>query len=201
MTILNISELNKGWGICGFASSLGALYQNGFFSKTIDRAVSQNQLNTRLLAEIKTYLVILQAENKILLLNEIESFTKSFGGNFSNFTIKKYIEKINSIAASPPNLKDERFSIAMPPNGVVDYLIRICNMKNPLLKECRYSASDNVILGLADSTQTGGGWKGLRHWVYKKNNSEIFNWGKKETLSELLAHDANWRILYEIKLS
>ncbi len=200
MTILKISELNKGWGICGFASALGALHQNGVFSGTIDHAVKHNQLNTRLLAEIKTYLVILISENKSGLINEIERFTQSFGGSYSNFKIKTYIEKINSISSSPPNLNDKGFSIAMPPNAVVDYLKRVGSLDKALIVKGPKPVLDNVILGLGDKTKSGGEWEGLGHWVYKKNNSEIYNWGKKETLAELKAHNKNWQIVYQIIL-
>jgi hypothetical protein len=41
-------------------------------------------------------------------------------------------------------------------------------------------------------------WNGLGHWVFKKSSLEIYNWGKIETLTELLAHDPNWRIVYQI---
>jgi len=59
------------------------------------------------------------------------------------------------------------------------------------------SILNNVILGLGDKTKSDE-WSGLRHWVYKKNDSEIYNWGKKETWSELLAHDANWHVVYQV---
>ncbi len=107
MCILKISELNSGWGICGFASSLGALHQNGLFTGTIDQAAKKNQLSTRLLAEIKTYLVILQSENKNALLNEIQRFTRTFGGVFTAFTIQAYIEKVNSISTTAPDLNQK----------------------------------------------------------------------------------------------
>jgi len=194
--VLAISELNKGWGICGFASVLGALHQNGVFTGTIDHAVTHNQLNTRLLAEIKTYLVVLQSEESGLI-DEIERFTRTFGGPFSGFTIDNYIKKVNTISSSPPNLSDSGFSIAMPPNAVVDYLDRVAGKKAVLTPDPTH-VRNNVILGLGDKTKPGGEWKGLGHWVYKKTDLEIYNWGKQETQAELLKHDKNWQIVYQI---
>ena len=198
MTVLGISHLNRGWGICGFASALGALHQNNIFTGTIDQAVTQNQLNTRLLAEIKTYLVILQSENYNLLLNEIRRFTRSFGGVYSTFDIQTYIEKINNIGENIANVSQD-FSIAMPPNAVADYLRRIGGLKAVLVSGSKPELN-NVILGLGDKTRSDE-WNGLRHWVYKKGNSEIYNWGVKETLVELMKHDSNWRIVYQIAVA
>jgi hypothetical protein len=198
MSVLKISDLNRGWGICGFASALGALYQNNVITGTIDRAVARDELNTRLLAEIKSYLVILQSENHTLLLDEIRRFTRSFGGVYSNFDIQTYIERVNGIGKNLANVSRD-FSIAMPPNAVADYLRRIGGLKAVLVGGPKPELN-NVILGLGDKTKSDE-WKGLRHWVYKKNDSEIYNWGAKETLSELMAHDPNWRIVYQVAVA
>lgn len=195
--VLEISELNKGWGICGFASALGALYQNKAIGGAIDQAVSHNQLNTRLLAEIKSYLVMLQSENNNLLLDEIARFTRSFGGVYASFTIQAYINKISSIGSNIANVGKD-FSIAMPPNGVADFLRRIGGVKAVLVGGSCPELND-AILGLGDKTVSDQ-WKGLRHWVYKKGDSEIYNWGKKETRAQLLAHDANWQIVFQIAM-
>lgn len=198
MCVLKISELNKGWGICGFASSLGALYETGTLKGTIDAAVQKGHLSTRLLAEIKTYLVILKSENQILLLNEIKRFTKSFAG-FAGFTIDKYIAKVNTIATTAPNLADKDFSIAMPANAVLDYLKRIGEKKSArIVASNRVLYPNNVILGLCDTRKASNEWKGLGHWVYKKSASEIYNWGEKESETELMSHNSNWVIGYQI---
>ncbi len=198
MSMLSIYELNRGWGICGFASALGVMYQrDGRLGGVIDAAATKNQLNTRLLAEIKSYLVMLQAEGNQLLLNEIVRFTQSFGGPYRNFSIDAYIAKVNSIGTSPVNERDSGFSIAMPPNGVADYLRRVGGMKVVLVSGSSMSLN-NVILGLGDKTKAGGEWKGLRHWVFKKNNSEIYNWGRKETHAQLMGHNANWQVVFQV---
>lgn len=199
MTILDISQLNRGWGICGFASTLGALHQNGILGETIDRAVMNNQLKTRLLAEIKSYLVVLQSENQSLLLDEITKFTRSFKG-FEKFTIQGYINHVNGIALSDPKLNDSQFSIAMPPSAVADYLRRVGGLRNVQLIDQSVANFDNVILGLGDGDKRRIRWKGLGHWVYKKSNASIYNWGKKESLNQLMAHNPKWKIVYQILL-
>lgn len=201
MTILPISELNKGWGICGFASALAALHQNGIFSQAIDHAINKQQLKTRLLAEIKTYLVILKSENQTRLLNEITRFTRTFSG-FQNFTIDNYISKINSIAVSEPSTSDDQFSIAMPPNAVIDYIKRIGGMKHALMVKNANTAFDNVILGLSKSDHARVEWSGLGHWVYKKNNAAIYNWGEKLTSTQFqqLMSERKWHISHQILL-
>jgi hypothetical protein len=199
--ITNISELNRGWGICGFASSLAALYQNGHNAKIIDRAVGANQLETRLLAEIKTFLVTLQAENNTTLLKEIETINRSLVSG--SFSIPQYIKKINTIATTLPNRSDSSYSLAMTPNALINYLKFSCGFKNVKViprPSTEFSAFDNVILGLSSPKVKDTRWNRLAHWVYKKNNYEIYNWGQKVTLEELLAtDDFYFKIIYEIR--
>jgi len=199
MTILSISQLNRGWGICGFASALGALHQNGILVKPIDHAVMNNQLKTHVLEEIKSYLFALDSSNQSLLLDEITRFTRSFKG-FETFTIRGYINHINAIGISAPKLDDNQFSIALPPTAVADYLRRIGGFRNVQLIDQPAARFDNVILGISDGDKRRIRWKGLGHWVYKKSNAAIYNWGQKETLSQLMAHNPKWKIVYQILL-
>lgn len=102
---------------------------------------------------------------------------------------------VNSVGGDIANIGQD-FSIAMPPNAVADYLRRMGGVKAVLIGGSS-STLNNVILGLGDKTKSDE-WSGLRHWVYKKNDSEIYNWGKKETWRELLTHDANWHVVYQV---
>ena len=129
------TELNQGWGVCGFTSSFYSLYEQnpGKRAKLIGVGIA-----TKVLAEIKTYLNTLKT-GEFQLLSDIEEFTKSFEG-FSNFTIDAYIERITEVGVElgksgdvTSKADDDRirsnqsFSIAMPPAAVADYLIRIWN--------------------------------------------------------------------------
>lgn len=198
MCVLKISDLNRDWGICGFASSLGALYEAGIVKGAVDTAVDKGHLSTRLLAEIKSYLVILKAEGEMSLLNEIERFTQSFQG-FEGFTVDNYIAKVNTIGGlTEQQIKDKDFSIAMPPNAALDYLKRIGEKKNSRIETGGgVSYPSNVILGLCDPGKASNDWKGLVHWVYKKSTSEIYNWGQKVSQEELM-NQGNWQIGYQI---
>jgi len=199
MTILKISDLNRGWGICGFASALGALHQNGLLGNTIDKAVTQDHLKTRILAEIKSYLVLLQSQKHQSLIHDIEEFTSTFAG-FGGFKIQSYINHINDIALNDPDRADKQFSIAMPASAVADYLRQMGELKHVQLIDQSSLNFNNVILGLGDKTDTKRmKWKGLAHWVYMNNNI-IYNWGKKQTLQQLmqLQRDRNWQIVYQI---
>jgi len=190
MGIEDISFWNKGWGICGFASALGALYEAGIVKGAID-ATSKTDLGTRLLAEVKTYLVILQSKNENSLLKEITRFTKLWN---AAFTIESYIAKINTIASTPPKQYDKGLTLAMPPSAVLDYLKRIGDKKNARIEINSKVSFDNVVLGLCDPNLSNE-WNGLRHWVYKKSNSEIYNYGNKIKWGQL---PSDRKVVYQI---
>jgi hypothetical protein len=157
---------------------------------------------TKVLAEVKTYLMLLKADGNISLLNEIETFTRSFGkvgkADFSNFTIDAYIALVNkAVSRTEGDIKgDANYSIAMPPNAVVDYLRRVWD----------YEASLEVVSG-----GDGGGvdgiigvskglmplYGGLCHWMYRFNG-RIYSWGS--TFSSVHAADNAYRVCRIIKI-
>jgi hypothetical protein len=189
--ITDLSALNSGWGICGFSSSLGALYVNDpAIKKTVDAAVKDGTLKYRMLAEIKTYLNLLRSKNRNDLLKEIENFTRTFP-DFETFTINNYIATINEFAEKEPDVTNKKYSIAMPINGLVEYLKIVGNKTNAKATLTSTSTKDNVILGLYDEHKT------LKHWVYKKSNVEVYNWGQVTNLETILAK-YNRTILCEV---
>jgi hypothetical protein len=166
-----ISEPNRKWGICGFASCIGAMYKNGFIGKTI-RA---DHLETRLLAEVKTYIRMLQADGSTLV-EDIQAFTRTFGD--ATFSIERFIKQIDTFYTIPSNT-----GLAMPPHALVDYLQRCYDMKKARLAPLS-PALNNVILGLVDPG--GGPYKGLKHWVFKRDVKRVYNWGEKKSLAEVM---------------
>jgi hypothetical protein len=156
-------------------------------------------LDTRLLAEIKSYLVMLQAEGNLLLLDEIVRFTRSFGGKYATFTIEKYIAKVNTIGSTAPHHRDSGFSIAMPPNAVCDYMRRVGGMKAVLVQGSSLKLAP-VVLGLGTPGQAHTEWRGLKHWVLKENDSVVYNWGKKRTFEDLMNIDGKgkWEVVFQI---
>lgn len=194
MPATDISKLNIEWGICGFASALGALYENNVIAQNIERAVTKQQLNTRLLAEIKTFLGMLRIDNQTHILAEIQAFTQSFGGQYSNFTISSYIQKINNVVLSGSPAGD--FSIAMTPKGLIEYLKRIgekANAREIPVKEKR----DNIIIGLGTNDKSEL-HNGLKHWVYKKDENRVYNWGEIKKLAEVQKDCDGLGIVYQI---
>jgi hypothetical protein len=174
---------NNFWGICGINSSLYALYQNNPALRS--RLEKGALIPTMILAEIKTFLRMLEAEGKQSLLGEIESFTRTFNG-FEAFTVRSYIERINEAAANVSSgsasqwnlLEEPKFSIALPPNAVVYYLQKICGFDNARLVGLD-SADTELVLGLwrndGDNMNT---YNGLRHYVYYRNGT-YYSWGQQ----------------------
>jgi hypothetical protein len=187
-TINSMGKLNTKWGICGFASALYALYTHSpRQQKDLSAAAG---IETRMLAEIKSYLKMLQADERKDLLDKIQIFTRSFGGQWAAFDIDKYIGQINASVnvANPANLGD--FSIAMPPEAVADYLQRICDFKLAKIWTGSGTEPKELILGL--SSQKMKMYNGLAHWVYLSNGI-IYSWGVQfASLQNFLSTNASY---------
>ena len=174
-----MGNLNKGWGICGFTSSLYALYSNTAQQQQGTLSGSA-QVSTRMLAEIKTYLRMLQADNETGLLDDIEGFTRSFK-NFGHFDIGRYIETINNSVSLPngPDVKDvATYSIAMPPHAVVDYLKRGCGFNNARMLDGSSSASEMILGVTSVKNPQANKYNNLAHYLYQ-NKQLIYSWGQQ----------------------
>lgn len=180
-----MGTLNNRWGVCGFNSSLYALYEHNPTKRA--ELTSAAKIDARVAAEIKTFLRMVQAEGNAKLLSDIETFTRSFGGQWTGFTIAGYIQKIDAEAAR----EGEKFkakmradlSMAMPPHAVVAYLQKAAGfagasvMVDPLGGGfLTGSTANEQIVGLRKSTMTS--YNGLAHWVYL-NNGVVYSWGRQ----------------------
>lgn len=174
-TINNMGALNTRWGICGFASALYALYGHSPRKQQAELSPAA-ATETRMLAEIKSYLRMLQADERVDLLNAIQTFTRSFGGQWATFAIDKYIDKINASVkvADPATLGD--FSIAMPPEAVVDYLQRMCGLESARILTGKQPDPKELIVGLSKPNMKL--YNGLAHWVYLLNGT-VYSWGSQ----------------------
>ena len=199
----DMGKMNIGWGICGFTSSLYALYEH---NPTLRSSLAKGgKTGTRVLAEIKTYLRILQAEGETTVLSDIEKFTKSFGGKFANFTVDSYIESINEVVTSGANPNDDKYSVALPPGAVVDYLKRVCQFKDAKLVDLSAKGSEFILGVCGNDPKILYG--GLEHYLYYLNGT-IYSWGKTFTgkdLNEGVAKaaaevKATWTIGYKIAI-
>lgn len=183
--IERVGVANSYWGVCGFSSAFQAIYQLNPGKKALIHGAS---VTTRVLAEIKTYLVTLKADGKFGLLQEIETFTRSFpktqnGTDFSTFKIDDYIKLIDqAVGKSDTQLKDEELhSIGMPPRAVVDYLDRMWQKRATL---SLFDTGTDGIIGVKRDTRPMYG--GLCHYMYRLKNN-IYTWGTKHKS----VHDAN----------
>lgn len=202
VSALNVSGSGNLGGICGFASTIGALFENGLLGESAKQSLDKSHLNTRVLATIVTYLRILKAENNQQYINEIVSFTQAFGG-YETFSIDAYIKKIEDVVVAPKNI-DKDFSIAMPPNPVADF-IRRNGLKTVLVKGPTPALRSNVILGLGDGTKTDK-WGGLKHWFYCNHSGTIYNYGNSygsdQVTSKMAEYFPNtsWSVVYQLPL-
>jgi len=207
MTRLGIT--NKDWGVCGFTSSFYAMYDlNPATRPQIITATAA----FRVLAEIKTYLMMLKAEGSDLL-DKIRDFTRTFGGSFKDFTIETYIAEINKAAAMGMSrnqiLAEEKFSIALPPEAVADYIQRIWGWKTKITEFSVGTGGGDGIIGVSSSeydavTGAKKPYHGLEHYMYR-SGGKIYSWGKSfssvQEASKGGAGGVLWRVCYEIAIT
>jgi hypothetical protein len=173
-----MGTLNNRWGVCGFTSSLYALYEN---SPSLRAQLTESaKVSTRVIAEIKSFLRQLEADGNAKMLTEIADFTRSFEG-FGGFTIAEYIRQIDAVAAKGASYAKGDFSIALPPEAVVAYL-RYIGFRNPqvLPTGADLTGKNELVLGLADPTGKLTQYGGLCHYVYQKG-STVYTWGRQFT--------------------
>lgn len=199
---------NKKQGICGFTSTLYAVYtKKPELQKNLERALSEETRSTRLLAEIKTFLQTLKANKNPeseKVLQDITELTRSFP-NFGLWTVDSYIGSIDVLGkgATPDKevaVQEKIYSIAMPPDAMIKY-ISSWGIK-PKLTDSIPSGVD-CILGLTRPEAPSNKWKNLAHYVYQDGNGKIYSWGKQfQSLTDLNNQETkDYSIIYRIRLS
>lgn len=187
--------LNAGWGICGITSSLYALYQHRGDNKLAQSAL----VGSRMLAEIKTFLVTLQANHDLTTLGEIEAFTKLFPG-FGGWSVKGYIASINQIGQKNfvVNTNDDKtYSLGLPPRAVVKYLRLMCNFHGA--RELHLSQNANeMIIGVRMKNGRTAPYNGLVHWMYMHNGT-VYSWGQQ--FDSVTAADADFVVCCKIAIT
>lgn len=202
MSIDDMGVMNRPWGICGFTSSLYALHNNSPGRRGALEAGATSA--TRILAEIKTYLRLLQADGKQGILDGIEEFTQSFPG-FDTWTIADYIERVNAVVVNGADQNDPNFGIGMPPSAVVDYLKRVCNFPNARIHDGGADPGE-MILGMGTDRLGMPLYDGLGHYVYSLN-ATIYSWGNRYANPNTAMHGtagvdgAHWNVAYKIAIT
>jgi len=175
MSLDKMGVMNAPWGICGFTSSLYALHNHSPATKH-EALEKGGESATRMLAEIKTYLRMLQANGKQGILDSIEAFTQSFP-TFDTWTIDTYIQRINAVVTNGADTADPNFGIGMPPAAVVDYMKRVCDFPNA--REIAVGVTvPEMILGMGTAALGMPMYDGLGHYLYSLNN-RIYSWGNQ----------------------
>jgi hypothetical protein len=205
-----IGVTNAGWGVCGFTSTLYAMY-------ALNPGVRGQVINAtegyRVLAEIKTYLVMLKAENSPHL-KAIRDFTRSFGKPHDKFEIDKYITRINEAAGDNLTVEEvlanEKFGIATPPAAVADYVARAWGWRGTVEEFPGGGGHGDGIIGVRSSTHTSGLFRrakpyhGLEHWMYRWNGS-VYSWGQRFTDVAAAAAGgaggAPWTVCYVVRVT
>ncbi|HEY4253887.1 MAG TPA: hypothetical protein VGM87_21950 [Roseomonas sp.] len=185
---------NKGWGVCGFTSTFYAMWAQNPGSRG---ALMNAPKPFTVLAEIKTYLMLLLATGKTAELKSITDFTRSFGAPYDAFTIDSYVARINDAV----DLTDEQivgnklFGIAMPPTCVADYAKRIWGY------DCAITTGDaggNAIIGVQSSAYpTMTAYRGLCHYMYRYNN-RIYSWGK--SFGSVAEANSKYTVVWTLRL-
>jgi hypothetical protein len=145
------------------------------------------------MAEIKSFLVMMKADGKQGVLDQIAELTRTFP-NFAGWTVDDYIASIDRQAAA-------NYSIAMPPESTMEYMRTAWKMRPGLVDMLRPGGGD-AIFGL---TRTGGPvnrWKNLAHYVYRAADGSLLSWGEKfKDLAELNAKKKrDYSVVYIIKV-
>lgn len=165
---------NSRHGICGFTSTIYAVYENmPHMRHKID--TSSPDAATRLMAEIKTFLVLMKAQGKQSILNDIRELTQSFGGVYATWTPDSYISKINATAcAVGVDAVITNYSIAIPPNALMEYMKEMWGF-NPAIA----LSGHNAIVGLTRTGAPHNRFGNLAHYVYEGPDGTLYSWGQE----------------------
>ena len=179
--INNIGQVNIDYGVCGFTSALYALYTQSPENQQ-EYLSSAAKYKSRVAAEIKTFLKILEAEgdasSENSLFKQITDFTRTFGGDYANFSIPQYVSAINTMTTGAAQADSVDISIAMPPEGVVKYLREICNLNSAIVDHRQQPWPKEAIIGVRHGNTAAGMYDGLVHYVYRKEPT-VYSWGKR----------------------
>ncbi len=191
-----LGTVNQGWGVCGFTSTFYSMYAVNPGKRAM---LLGAYIPTKVLAEIKTYLMMLKADANLALLGGIETFTRSFGPDFASFSIDTYIEHVNgAVSRSDAEIvADRKYGIAMPPEAVGDYVRRIWDHK----ADVQAATGDSGADGIVGVRKEGGGATlhgGLVHWMYRHNGT-VYSWGR--SFPSIAHANKDYRLCWLIRIT
>lgn len=182
---------NDTHGICGFTSTLYALYhRRPSLQNRLDQAMDDATRATRMMAEIKTFLRIMQAEGNQRILKAITELTRTFP-KYERWTVERYIRGISRQTIA------NNYSIAMPPEATMEYMRTAWDMR-PVLSDT--DQPGDVILGLTRTGAPRNRWKNLAHYVFQAAGGTIYSWGDQfSDIAEMNARrKRDYSVIYRI---
>lgn len=161
---------NLSQGICGFTSALYAAwecipYMQASLTSRMRTGLGRTAHLKELIGEFLTELA--KSDGGRLLIEDIEELTRSFGGQYSSFTIQSYGSGLTGATD---------YSIAMPPEAVVELLHGWGLRWNFVIGQ----GTGPAILGLSRPNMTNR-WYNLAHYVYRRGDGRILSWGQQFT--------------------
>src|SRR5262249_53201490 len=178
-TFTDLGRVNRGWGVCGFTSSVYAMYA----TRPGERALLINATrHFKVLATIKSFLTLLRAGGETELLREIELFNRYFGD--PHFTLEEYVQHhINEAEITEGFARSDKYRLAMTPNGVARFLetqgfrAKVRRMKDSILPDL----GGDAIIGVKEVKGVDPNkpmYDGLCHWMYR-HGGKIYSWGRE----------------------
>lgn len=195
-----LTNLNKGWGICGFVTALAMLHKDnpGITAAGGGSFVNAANSRTRMLAEIKTFLVTLKAEGPAQMLIDIQEFTRSFGGQFLGFTPDDYIARVDKhVGDGDVQRGDDQWGIGLPPDALVHYLKTITGLPSARLLNNAAPNPGRYIVGVRNVTKMRALYDGLCHYMYVCNG-RVYSWG--ESFPSVTAANPNYAVTHRISM-
>jgi hypothetical protein len=177
MRQVDISHYNSKWGICGFTSALTHLYESDVRLKNRIELGNEKAIRLALLIEVVTFLKYLKAFRSDLIPG-LEKLNKDLLNESMTAGVDAFITQWQTeLRAGVKISEDSKFHCALTPEALVLFLHEMCGLKGAALTSGTDRPNEKGILGLYNDT-------GLRHWVYRAANRNVYNWGKIYTPSE-----------------
>lgn len=175
----DISAYNATWGICGFTSALTHLYDSDSRLKAkIDKnGKNSDAIRLGLLTEVVTFLKYVTAFRSDLI-EGLNKLNKDLNSPSMDAGVAGFIPLAEQAVRDQESIGgSNKYQCALTPEAFTLYLQEICVYKKAKLT----TGSDPGGLGLLGLNK---GKEGLKHWVYRDADGNVYNWGKKMSPEE-----------------
>lgn len=172
------------WGICGFVSVLNSMHEDGLL-KEFGTGLTIDDIHGRLAVEVLEYLRIIEQE-KPGLAAEIVEFSRKLGGTASSLSDLCLTIRTKAFVASKLQRLAQGWEgiiVAMPPDGMLDYLKRVglnaAEKPSPFsLTAASLGSYRNCVVGVGNNDPPYD-YISLKHWVFVNRDGVLLNWGER----------------------